>query len=328
MSIPLMTAADESSFWFGPKASTYAGEVDWLFDFIMWISAVFFVLIIGIGAYFAVKYRRREGQDVEPSPTHNTSLELVWSVIPTILVAVIFWYGFEIYMDIRSVPRNTYDVNVTAFQWGWEFQYPNGHVTNELRVPQNERVRLVMTSKDVIHSLWIPDFRTKADCVPGRFSYIWFQAPKEGEHWLWCTEYCGTGHSEMGALVTVMERSKFDAWLKKDSDIHGNNSPVDAGKLLYQRRGCAGCHSVDGSAMTGPTFVWAKSGAKWQEPREVTSGRNPIFDENYIQQSIWEPDAEYVKGYAPAMASYAGQLTQQDINAIIAYLKDLNGVGQ
>jgi cytochrome c oxidase subunit 2 len=243
-------AARDPKFWLPPQASTTSGDIDFVFSFIFWVSAFFFALIVGLMVFFLIRYRRRKpGQGAAPdAPEGNVTLELVWSAIPFVLVVVMFWLGFKTFMDHRTAPGNAYEVSVTGMKWAWQFEYANGWVENELNVPADTPVRLVMTSEDVIHSLSIPAFRVKQDVVPGRYTEAWFRCPEPGRYRIFCTEYCGTKHGDMLSWVVVHPPGEFEKWLEDASNFVDRMAPAEAGKLLFEKRGCAACHSVDGSA--------------------------------------------------------------------------------
>ncbi len=313
-----LLGAPGGSVFFPQRASTDAAMVDEIFYFIFLISVIFFVLILGLMVVFVFKYRRREGEGPEPSASHSTSLEMVWTIIPTILVAVMFIWGFWGYMGMRQAPDDSYEIQVLAKKWAWNFVYPNGHIEPDLHVPVDRPIRLVMSSDDVIHSLYIPAFRLKMDVVPGRFTKTWFQATAMGEHQLFCAEYCGTQHSTMLAKVVVHPSGEFEKWLEEAANFLKRMTPVEGGALLVQRRGCVQCHSVDGSAKVGPSF---KGSFGSQQP--LASGENITVDENYVRESIMEPMAKIRAGYKPVMPTYKGQLKDEEIAAIIAYIKSL-----
>ncbi|MCU0981171.1 MAG: cytochrome c oxidase subunit II [Pirellulaceae bacterium] len=316
-----LLGAPGGSVFFPQRASTDAVVVDEIFYFIFLISVIFFVLILGLMVVFVFKFRRREGEGPQPSASHSTSLEMVWTIIPTILVAVMFIWGFWGYMGMRQAPDNSYEIQVLAKKWAWSFVYPNGHIEPDLHVPVDRPIRLVMSSDDVIHSLFIPAFRLKMDVVPGRFTKTWFHATETGEHQLFCAEYCGTQHSTMLAKVVVHPSGEFEKWLEDAANFLERMTPVEGGALLVQRRGCAQCHSVDGSAKVGPSF---KGTFGTQQPVEpVAAGENITVDENYIRESIMEPMAKIRAGYKPVMPTYKGQLKDEEIAAIIAYIKSL-----
>jgi cytochrome c oxidase subunit 2 len=309
-----------SSFWMPPQVSTVAQDVDWLFNFILAISVFFFLLIVVLMVVFVLRYRRREGEGAQPSPSHNLPLELTWTAIPIVLVVVIFVFGFRGYLDMATPPANAYQVLVEGQKWNWSFTYPNGYVDANLHVPVDRPVQLVMSSADVIHSLYVPAFRIKMDVVPGRYSKAWFEATEPGEYDLFCAEYCGTSHSDMLAHVIVHPPGDFEKWLEQASNFLETMSPVDAGRKLFQVRGCQQCHSMDGSAKTGPTLLGV-----FGRVESTSVGGTVTADENYIRQSILEPNAVVVAGYEPVMPTYQGRLTDQEIAAIIEYLKAPEG---
>jgi len=314
-----LAVQQQGSFWMPPADSTSAAGVDRLFYFIFWLSVFFFILIVSLMVLFVFKYRAREGRGPQKSPSHHTALEVTWTVIPLILVLFIFYYGFKSYLDLYTPPANAYEINVTGQKWSWLFTYPNGHVDQNLHVPVNQPVRLVMTSEDVIHSLYIPNFRLKLDVVPGRYSKIWFEATNPGEYNIFCAEYCGTGHSDMHALCVVHPTGEFEKWLEDASDIFKDRSLSEVGEYLYKSRGCAQCHSIDGTAGTGPSF----KGVFGHEV-QFRDGSSGIADENYIRESILNPGAKVVSGYQNVMPTFQGKLADKEITAVIEYLKTLS----
>lgn len=306
------------SFWMPPQVSTFAANVDWLFMVILGISVFFFVLIVALMIVFVIRYRHREGHVAEASPTHNLPLEVVWTAIPVAVVMVIFYLGFTSYLDMATPPANAYEVRVEGQKWKWTFTYPNGYVDENLHVPVDRPIRLVMSSADVIHSLYVPAFRIKRDVVPGRYSKEWFQATTPGEYDVFCAEYCGTGHSDMLAHVIVHPPGEFEQWLEKASNFLDTMTPVEAGRKLYQVRGCQQCHSVDGTAKVGPSFKGI-----FGEPQALSNGSKVTVDENYIRESILEPQAKVVAGFEPVMPTYQGRLKDPEIDALIQYIKSL-----
>jgi len=316
----LLTKPQDSTFWMPPRVSTVAGEVDWLFYFILAISAVFFLIIVGLTVFFVIKYRSREGHEPIPTPSHNLPLEITWTTIPIILVILIFFFGFKTYLDMATPPANSYEVKVNGQKWKWSFTYPNGYVDENLHVPVARPIRLLMTSADVIHSLYIPAFRIKADVVPGRYAQAWFEATEPGEYDLFCAEYCGTNHSGMIAHVIVHRPGEFETWLAKASDFLATMSPVDAGRKLFQVRGCTQCHSTDGTPRVGPTL----EGIFGHEVA-LRGGSSIQVDENYLRRSMLEPAADVVAGFDPVMPTYQGRLKDPEIDAVITYIKSLSG---
>ncbi len=314
----LVGQSASGGFWFPDQAARQAAGVDWLFHFILYVATIFFVLIIVIMAYFAVKYRKKRGSVAEKTPGHNTPLELAWSIIPGLLLIPMFYFGVVGYMDLRTPPDDAYEVQVTARKWSWSFTYPNGYTDPNLHVPVDQPVRLVMTSEDVIHSFFVPAFRTKMDVVPGRYTKIWFNATEVGEHQIFCTEYCGTKHSEMLAKVIVHGPGEFEHWLEGAGDILKGRSPAEAGKILVKNNGCLACHSTDGKRGIGPSWkgIFGKD-------ESLATGATVNVDENYIRESILDPQSKVVGGFAPVMPTFKGRLKDDELTAIIEYIKTL-----
>lgn len=306
------------SFWFPEAASGMASSTDTLFDLIMWISIFFMVLITALLLGFVWKYRRRPGVKAERTATHQTSLELLWTVIPTILVVFIFYFGISAYIELRTPPADATEIQVTGQKWNWIFTYPNGSVSSDLHVPVDEPIRLVMRSEDVIHSLFIPAMRAKMDVVPGKYSKIWFVPSKEGQYQIFCTEYCGAGHSSMLSQLYVHSAEGYSKWLADEEEKSLNKSPVALGGDLYKSRGCAQCHSLDGSRGIGPTFK-----GLWGKTEHLEGGATVLVDENYIHESIIEPMAKIVAGYAPVMPTFKGKLKDREIHGLVEYIKTL-----
>jgi cytochrome c oxidase subunit II len=328
--------------WFPKSASSFSEEVDSTFMMVMWICVLFMVPITICLFYFSIKYVKANGTPAESQTSHNTPLEIAWSVLPCFLLVAMFARGSIGYIDQRKAPEGADSVDVKAFKWGWSMDYGNGVIHPELHLVVNRPTKLTMRSSDVIHSLFVPAFRAKRDIVPGRFNEMWFlpsiasekvsdaelaaakeryQFTEDGYKYfdLYCTEYCGKDHSKMQSVVVVHETQEdLDAWIKKYSGIQPGQDPAEYGGLLYTRRGCASCHSIDGSKRVGPSFK-----DLYGSEHGLTSGENVKVDPNYIRESILEPKAKIVAGYNPVMPSYKGQLSDEDINSIVAYLKTL-----
>lgn len=304
-----------------PVSSTVAGDVDALFTFINIVSAIILLGITIAIIYFSIRYKRKSEDDVTPVIKHNTALEIVWTVVPLILILIVFAWGFRGYMDMRTPPSNSYEVYVTANSFFWQFTHPNGvQTTNELHVPSGRPVKLIMQSRDVIHSFFVPDFRIKQDVLPGRYTTAWFQTKATGESIVFCTEYCGTGHSAMIAKVIAMEPDEFNEWLRLEKIESERELPLaELGRNLYQLQGCAACHSLDGSANIGPTFQ-----GLYGSTRNFTDGTSREADEDYLRQSILDPASEIVSGFGSVMISYQGILDDNQINAIIEFIKEQN----
>ena len=314
----LSFAEAAGNIWLPSQSSSVAAEVDGVFSFIFWISMMFFVGIVGALLYFVVRYRRKPGLAAERTVHHSMRLEIAWSVIPFLLLIVIFAVGFSTFVTMAAEPENAYEIRVVGKKWVWSFQYPNGYIDDVLHVPVDQPVKLVMSSDDVIHSVFIPAFRVKRDVIPGRYTTLWFKAIETGTYDLYCTEYCGTKHSDMVTTVVVHPSGEFKAWLDKASNFLETMSPPDAGKMLYKRRGCAQCHSIDGTKMVGPTFLQL-----YGQTAELDTGDSITVDDNYIRESILEPQAKARAGYRKVMPTYQGQLKDEEINAIIEYIKTL-----
>lgn len=291
-----------------------SGTVDSVFLFITVISVILLVGITGVMVYFVVKYNRKRN----PSPKDiegNLLLEILWTVIPTILVLAIFYYGWEGFKFMRKVPENAMPVKVTARQFSWSFEYSNGRKSDVLRVPVKKPVKLTITSADVIHSLYIPAFRAKEDAVPGMETYLWFLPDETGTYDLFCTEYCGAGHASMITKVEVVPEGEFEEWYRGEA----RETERDKGLRLLQEKGCLGCHSTDGSKKIGPTF----KGLFGRQVTVLTDGkaRTITTDEGYISRAILEPQADVVKDYPPVMPKV--QVSQDELKTIIGYLKEL-----
>ncbi len=283
--------AVSKGLFFPEPTSTTAKSVDNLFYFILSISVIFFVLIVTLMVFFVWKYRARPGVGPQPSPSHNNWLEMLWSVIPGCLVGGIFVWGFWSYMDMRQPPDDSYEVQVVAKKWSWSFVYPNGHIDNNLHVPVDRPVRLVMSSDDVIHSLYVPAFRIKKDLVPGRYSTTWFEAQKVGEYTLFCAEYCGTQHSTMLAKVVVHPSGEFETWLDRRGEFpgthdtrRGRRTALPAARMCsvsFDRRQRENRAHLQGS-------VW-KSPASWSMARRLTWTRTTCANRSSSRKRKSEP---------------------------------------
>jgi cytochrome c oxidase subunit 2 len=297
------------------QASTFSGPVDDLFWFIHGLGAFFLALITGLIIVFVIKYRRGK-RGVTPGPSHNGPLELTWSLVPVILVLSIFVWGFRGYLFMNVPPRGALDVSVTAQKWSWTFAYPSGATSNELHVPVNTPVRLTMHSTDVIHGFYVPEFRQKMNVLPGRYTSTWFEATREGEFQIYCTEYCGDAHSAMTSKVVVHTPEDYRRWL--DEASAEVEPTAAAGEKLFQTKACFTCHTTDGKAAIGPSFrgVFGKS-------ETMADGSSVTVDEEYIRESVLNPTAKVVQGFQPVMPTYQGQLKPNEIQALIEFIKGL-----
>lgn len=307
------------SIFLPPAKSTIAGNVDALFNFITTTSLFILVGIMVAILFFIVKYKRKSDQDVTSLNDHNTALEVFWSIIPVFLVFYVFYWGFTDYIKLTKAPDDAYEIQVIGQKWNWAFKYANGNTSpNELHVPAGRPVKLVMQSRDVIHSFYIPDYRIKQDVLPGRYTTIWFEAIEPGESHIFCTEYCGTSHSDMLAKVIVHEPAEFDKWIKESGGRPSDMPLAEYGKMLYSKSGCQTCHSIDGSKLVGPSYKGLFGSTKTLADKTTVNA-----DENYIKNSILNPAAQVVEGYAPVMPTYQGILSNDDIDAIIEFIKEL-----
>jgi cytochrome c oxidase subunit 2 len=299
-----------------PAGTQIAHQVDMLYGFLLIASFISCALVIGGFIYFAYKFQRKADAKHTPSVTHNNVLEFLWSFIPFLIFMLVFVWGWIIYQQMRKMPTEGLEVAVQAQKWSWTFQYKSGKTSsNELYVPVDTDVKFVMTSKDVIHSLFVPAFRYKQDVVPGRYTAMWFHPDKVGDYQIFCTEYCGDGHSAMLATLHVVPRAQFDEWLANDA--YKGLALADIGQKVYSSR-CMICHQTSDQKLVGPG--WKGLFGK-QEVME--SGETVTADENYIRESILNPNAKIVKGFPPAMPSFAGQLNDQEILGVIEYIKTL-----
>lgn len=308
-----------SNFLYPPKASTYAEDVDALMNFINYLSIFFWVLITGAILYFAWRYRRGHKEGVGPS--HSLPLELTWSIIPLILVIAIFLWGFKTFMVLSRAPGDAMEIHVTGQKWSWSFEYPEYGIrtTNEIHVPVNRPVKLIMTSSDVIHSFFVPSFRNKMDVVPGRTTSLWFEATELGPQRVYCAEYCGDAHWNMTGWIHVVTEEEFEAWVEESSQEDTTTPLPQLGEQLFTSKACFTCHTTDGSPKIGPSF----KGLFGREVR-LQGGNSVVADEGYIRESILQPNAKIVEGFAPTMPPYQGQLSERELNGLIEYIKSLD----
>ncbi len=301
---------------FPEQASVMAPRVDALFFYLTGVSVFFTLLIFVLVVVFAVKYRRRRETEGElPPPIHGSkALEIIWTGIPLVLVAVMFFWGAKIYHDQLRPPANAYEVLVTGKQWMWKFQHPNGkREINDLHVPVGVPVKLTMGSEDVIHNVFVPAFRMKQDVIPGRWTRTWFQATKPGVYRLFCNQYCGTNHSKMIGRVIVMDQREFQAWL--GDEVGG--SPIQSGEALFSKLACNTCHT-DLSNARGPALK-----GLYGKKVKLLDGRTVVATEDYLRESIMNPGAKIVEGYQPIMPSFQGLVTEEQVMHLVAYIKSL-----
>ncbi len=302
---------------FPSNASTLASSVDNLYFFITAVS-VFFTLLIFVGCLvLAVKYRRRDPDEIPGPLKESLMIEIVWSVIPFFIVMVMFGWGAYVYYVNYAPPRQAMEMYVVGKQWMWKLQHPEGHrEINELHIPVNRPVRLTMTTEDVLHSFYIPDFRVKKDVVPGQYANIWFQPTKVGKYHLFCAEYCGTQHSGMIGWVHVLEEADYEAWL---AGVNRGETMAQAGERLFSRLGCASCHKEDDKGRC-PTLKDV-----FGSTVNLQSGARVLADEAYIRESILKPQSKIVAGYTNTeMPTFQGQISEDGILQVISYIKTLS----
>jgi cytochrome c oxidase subunit 2 len=339
-----------------PVGSEIARQWDALYNFLVGLSVIFFLIIVGAMIFFAIQYRAGVVKKTKYI-THHLGLEALWTVIPTILLLVIFGWGWVVYRDMTHAPADAMEIRVVGKKWDWTFQYDDGHLSPRvLYVPVNKPVKLVMTSQDVLHSFFIPNFRVKSDVVPGMFTTVWFEAQVPGRHQVFCTEYCGQAHSQMLASVVVLEEKEWKAWREaSDRELAIESIPVIGvggmklasapmaapertgtpgagvaqgelkleglalqGEKVTQKYGCVACHSADGSNKIGPSFkgIYGTS-------VELADGSKISADDSYLRESIEYPQKKLVKGFVGQMPTYKGQISDTEINSVISYIKAL-----
>lgn len=304
-------------FWLPEAASSIAPEVDSLFMFVTVVSTILLVGVTGAMLYFIYRYRRQEPGE-RPAPVEESKvLEVSWIVIPTILVLLVFNWGFKSYVKMNAVPSDVYEIRVQAQQWNFLFEYPNGVTTDTLYVPKGEKVKMRMSSTDVLHGFYVPAFRVKYDILPNRYTSVWFEATEEGDYDIFCTEYCGRNHSEMNKIVRVVSQQEFDDWLQRAATPKDIPLP-QLGEQLYSQRGCQGCHSLDGSRMVGPSF----QGLYGMTDHTMSDGSSVTVDENYLRESILKPEARIVEGYQNLMPGSYSSLSERQVSALIAFIKE------
>ncbi len=303
---------------FPEQASTFSWQVDALYMYLIAISIVFSVLIVAAIFIFSLKFREKEKYATPPEIHGSIALETIWSIIPFAISMTIFLGGAIVYYNQYRIPTEAMEVFVVGKQWMWKLQHQTGHrEINELHVPVGTKVKLTMTTEDVVHSFSVPAFRTKADVVPGRYTYLWFEATKPGKYELFCAEYCGLNHSGMIGYVYVMEKNDFANWL---SGTTAGQTPVEAGRDLFQNKlGCASCHT-GGDQQRG-----AKLEGIFNHDVKLVGGQTVKADEAYIRNSILNPGSQVVEGYQPIMPSFKGQVTEEQLGALVAYIKSLSG---
>lgn len=305
------------------NASTFATQVDLLYWFLVALT-VFFVVLIGVVVVGLCTWYRKCDDRKATQIEGSLLLELLWSGLPLVIVIGLFVWGTSLYVAMQKVPQDCVDMTVVGKQWMWKAQHPSGVRENQdLHIPIGQAIRLTMTSEDVIHSYYIPAFRTKQDVVPGRYTQMWFEPTKVGTYHIFCAEYCGTGHSRMVGKVTVMERADYERWLSGST----GEAPEVVGKNLFESMRCSSCHPVDpatkdigGAPPRGPLLAGI-----FGHEVELKGGGKQVVDIEYVRESILKPQAKVVANFEPVMPTYEGQLGEEQILALAAYIKSLKG---
>jgi cytochrome c oxidase subunit 2 len=300
-------------------ATGLSGEVvNQVFFYILAITVFLLALITFLMVYFVIRYHRKRS----PQPAEikeNTWLEIIWTVVPTLLVLTMFYYGLTGFNFLKRAPQDAMKVKVIARQWSWLFEYENGLRSTELKVPVGKPIKLLLTSQDVIHSFYAPAFRIKQDVVPGMVNSLWFQSTEVGEFDVLCSQYCGLQHAKMLTKIMVLPEEEFKKWYQTGKEMEAKLPP--SGTQLFQERGCKACHSIDGTPGLGPTLkgLFGKTVTVLTDGKE----RKLVADEAYLRKSILEPNVDIVKGFPPIMPPLKGLLTDQEIDALVSYLKGL-----
>ena len=313
--------------WMPEQASTWAKDVDWVNNLINFLSLICTVAIVGLAVWFAFRYRQsRVGDRALTHVDHSTSIEVIWTIIPTLVCFYLFYYGYAVYGEMRNPPANALEINVEGWKWAWRFEHSSGKTESKtLVVPVNKPVRLIMTSRDVHHSFFIPAMRVKEDIIKGRYHYVWFEANRTGEFPIFCTEYCGTEHSSMLGTLKVVPEAEYLSYIHGVSD---DELPLEEVGAKVFDGNCKTCHSIDGSKVIGPTFKKLAGSERKYIDDQGKSGA-AVADENYLLESILYPQKKIAVGFenASPMIAYKGLLSEREINGVIAYLKAINKSG-
>ena len=305
---------------FPESASTMASRVDSLYFFLLALSTFFSLLIAGLIVFYAVKYRRRAADSVGSQIQGGLVLELTWTIVPLLITMVIFVWGASVFFAMSRPPDETINIYVVGKQWMWKFQHLDSQrEINELHVPVGRPVKLIMTSEDVIHDVFVPAFRIKADVVPGRYTHLWFQSTKPGRYRLFCAEYCGTKHSGMIGQVVVMDPSEYQTWLSGGAS---EGSLASAGAKLFQDLACNTCHRPDAQGR-GPVLE-----GLFGKTVTLQNGETLTVDEAYVRESILQPAAKIASGFQPIMPTFQGLVTEEQLLELIEYVKSLHELPQ
>ncbi len=326
--------------------ATYSRDSDLIFLGLFWFSFVTFVVMMALMIYWTIKNRGwKKGVRVQRSASHNNVMELTWTIIPTLLVVVMFVVGFRAYARQVVSPDQAINLDVAASKWSWEITYPNGSGATETTaqndvganaapifvIPEDTPIKLTMSSADVIHSFWVPDFRMKQDVFPNRFTTYWFQSEKlkdmdrdnpdldypNKEHWLFCAEYCGDNHSEMAGIIRIVPREVYAGWIREP--FGKDQTLLEIGKTLYTSKGCVQCHTTDGSSGTGPSWK-----DLFGSQSQYSNAPAWTLDANAVREAVYEPAAKIRQGFPNQMATYQGRINDKELRALIAYMKSIS----
>jgi len=301
---------------FPEAASSFAPEVDALYLFIVAVSAFFTVAVSAAVVFFAFRYRRKHPEEIGAHIEGSLPLELLWSIIPTIISMVMFAWGAKLFYEIRRPPAEAMQIYAVGKQWMWKFQHTGGQrEINELHVPVGRPIKVLVTSEDVLHDLYFPSFRTKIDAIPGRYQPLWFEATKPGRYHIFCAEYCGTKHSGMIGTVIVMEPQQYQDWLAGGSS---EGTMAERGAKLFNDLACNTCH-LDSGQGRGPSLKDIVGTTV-----ELAGGQTAIVDEAYLRESILNSQAKIVKGFAPLMPTFQGLVSEEGLAALIEHIKSLS----
>jgi cytochrome c oxidase subunit 2 len=311
---------------FPTQASTIASSVDLLTLSLLGICGLVALSVFCAIIFLVVRYREGSSADRTLKRTDSWKLEVLWAIIPLGIFVVLFGFGAYEYLEIHSPPKNSTEIYVTGKQWMWKFQHADGTgELGELHIPLGKPIKLVMTSEDVIHSFFVPAFRIKQDVLPGRYTYTWFQATKPGHYRLFCTQYCGTHHADMGGEVIVLPEAQYQEWATtgiENAKLRGAGDVLSRGKAAYDRHGCFSCHS-SGSSVHAPLLD-----GLYGSRVLLNTGESLIADENYLRESIVNPQAKIVSGYQNLMPSFQGALSSDEIVSLVEYIKSLSPKGK
>jgi len=304
-----------------PALITTQDAVDPVFWFILGISAVMLVGITATMIYFVIRYRRSRCPEPTSQNDGNLTLEIIWIVVPTIIVMAMFYFGWAGYLALRNVPEGAMEVTATARMWSWDFEYANGKHSDRLFVPVGKPVKVKLVSVDVLHAFFVPAFRIKRDTVPNMENYVWFVADEEGSYDIFCAEYCGAAHADMISTVEAVPPAEFEEWLAG----MGGAEKTEKGRSLLAQHGCLGCHSLDGAPLVGPTF----KGIGDREVTVITGGEEKTItsDRTYVERSITAPGEAVVKGFPPVMPAYGGKIPENDLEEMVGYLMKIGRPG-